>query len=64
MSPSLCWLTLSYGVFLIWSGCGPVLLPAKVAHALNMKMDDLNGANQQRFSSAFASDYGKSVFKV
>ncbi|ESW35485.1 hypothetical protein PHAVU_001G238700 [Phaseolus vulgaris] len=39
------------------TGCGPVLLPAKVAHALNMKMDDLNGVNQQRFSSAFASDY-------
>jgi len=51
-------------VFFIWSGCAPVLLPAKVAQTLNFNMDDLNGANQQRFSNAFASDYGELVFTV
>ncbi|CAJ1862855.1 unnamed protein product [Sphenostylis stenocarpa] len=40
------------------TGCAPpVLLPAKVVHALNLNIDDLNGASQQRFSNAFASDY-------
>lgn len=58
------WLILSYGVLLIWSGSAPVLLPAKVAHTLNLNIDDLNGANQQRFTNAFASDFGELVFTV
>ncbi|TKY47491.1 hypothetical protein E2542_SST29551 [Spatholobus suberectus] len=39
------------------TGCAPVLLPAKVVHALNLSIDDLNGTSQQRFSNAFATDY-------
>ncbi|KOM39148.1 hypothetical protein LR48_Vigan03g253000 [Vigna angularis] len=39
------------------TGSAPVLLPAKVAHTLNFNINDLNGANQQRFTNAFASDY-------
>ncbi|CAJ1970963.1 unnamed protein product [Sphenostylis stenocarpa] len=40
------------------TGCAaPVLVPAKVIYALNLNIDDLNGASQQRFSSAFGVDY-------
>ncbi|ESW13812.1 hypothetical protein PHAVU_008G228300 [Phaseolus vulgaris] len=39
------------------SCAAPVLVPAKVIHALNLNTDDLNAANQQRFSSAFGVDY-------
>jgi len=39
------------------------LVPAKVIHALNLNTDDLNAANQQRFSSAFGVDYGKWVLR-
>ncbi|XP_047174261.1 uncharacterized protein LOC124841924 [Vigna umbellata] len=35
----------------------PVLVPAKVIHALNLNIDDINAASQQRFSSAFGADY-------
>ncbi|RDX85164.1 hypothetical protein CR513_33683, partial [Mucuna pruriens] len=35
----------------------PVLVPAKVIHALNLNIDDLNAASQPRFSSAFGVDY-------
>ncbi|RZB50436.1 hypothetical protein D0Y65_047378 [Glycine soja] len=41
------------------TGCAPVLLPAKVVHALNLNIDDLNGTTQPRFSNAFAVDYGE-----
>ncbi|RZB72929.1 uncharacterized protein LOC114382721 [Glycine soja] len=39
------------------TGCASVLLPAKVVHALNLNIDDLNGTTQPRFSNAFATDY-------
>ncbi|XP_020237033.1 uncharacterized protein LOC109816426 [Cajanus cajan] len=39
------------------SCAAPVLVPAKVIHALNLNMDDLNAASQPRFSSAFGVDY-------
>lgn len=35
----------------------PVLVPAKVIHALNLNIDDLNAASQPRFSGAFGVDY-------
>ena len=40
----------------------PVLVPAKVIHALNLKIDDLN--SQPRFLGAFDVDYGKWVFNI
>lgn len=49
-------------VFLLLSGCAPVLLPAKVVHALNLNINDLNGTSQTCFSNAFAADYGEWVF--
>ncbi|QCE01285.1 hypothetical protein DEO72_LG7g2581 [Vigna unguiculata] len=40
------------------TGCAaPVLVPAKVIHALNLNIDDINAASQQRFSGAFGADY-------
>ncbi|RDY06894.1 hypothetical protein CR513_09062, partial [Mucuna pruriens] len=39
------------------TGSAPVLLPAKVVHALNLNIDDLNRTSQPRFSNAFATDY-------
>lgn len=39
------------------TGCAPVLVPAKVVHALNLNIDELNGTSQTRFSNAFAVDY-------
>ncbi|TKY56812.1 hypothetical protein E2542_SST21258 [Spatholobus suberectus] len=39
------------------SCAAPVLVPAKVIHALNLNIDDLNAAGQPRFSSAFGVDY-------
>ncbi|KAG5053009.1 hypothetical protein HKD37_02G005642 [Glycine soja] len=40
------------------TGCAaPVLVPAKVIHALNLNIDELNAAGQPRFSSAFGVDY-------
>jgi len=50
---------MGYFLFLRGSGCAPVLLPAKVVHALNLNIDDLNGTTQPRFSNAFAVDYGE-----
>jgi len=40
-------------------GAAPVLVPAKVIHALNLNIDDFNAASQPRFSGAFGVDYGK-----
>lgn len=35
----------------------PVLLPSKAVNARNLKIDDLNAANQTGFSGAFATEY-------
>ncbi|KAL2317174.1 hypothetical protein Fmac_031050 [Flemingia macrophylla] len=39
------------------SCAAPILVPAKVIHALNLNIDDLNAASQPRFSSALGVDY-------
>ncbi|KAK7305818.1 hypothetical protein VNO77_43730 [Canavalia gladiata] len=39
------------------TGCAPVLLPAKMVHALNLNINDLNASCQPRFSNAFVADY-------
>ncbi|XP_061343573.1 uncharacterized protein LOC133289602 [Gastrolobium bilobum] len=39
------------------TSCAPVLLPAKVIHALNLNIDDLNATCHPRFSSTFGVDY-------
>ncbi|XP_020204740.1 uncharacterized protein LOC109790055 [Cajanus cajan] len=39
------------------TGSAPVLLPAKVVHALNFNMHQFNGAPHHRFFNAFAADY-------
>lgn len=39
------------------TSCAPPLLPAKVIHALNLNIDDLNATSQPRFSSAYGVDY-------
>ncbi|KAI4299472.1 hypothetical protein L6164_032932 [Bauhinia variegata] len=38
------------------TSCPPVLLPAKVIHALNLNIEDLNAAHS-RFSGGFVTDY-------
>jgi len=44
--------------FVFTLGCAPVLVPAKVIHALNLNIDDFNGPRQPRFSN----DYGEFVY--
>jgi hypothetical protein len=39
------------------TSCAPVLVPAKVIHALNLNIDDFNGGRQPRFSNDFSVDY-------
>lgn len=39
------------------TSCAPVLVPAKVIHALNLSINDLNAARQPRFSGDFGVDY-------
>lgn len=39
------------------TSCAPILVPAKVIHALNLNVDDFNGGRQPRFSSDFGVDY-------
>ena len=56
------WIYFSFSLLVFCSvviGCAtPVLVPAKVIHALNLNIDELNAAGQPRFSSAFGVDYG------
>jgi hypothetical protein len=47
--------------FCIITGCAPVLVPAKVIHALNLNIDDFNGGRQPRFSNDFSVDYGELI---
>lgn len=58
--------TLSYFSFsfcFVFSlGCAPVLVPAKVIHALNLNINDFNGGRQPRFSNDFGVDYGELVY--
>ncbi|KAF7816375.1 TIP41-like protein [Senna tora] len=37
--------------------CPPVQLPAKVVHALNLNLDDLNANGEVHFSGGFVADY-------
>lgn len=39
------------------TSCAPVLVPAKVIHALNLNINDFNGGRQPRFSNDFGVDY-------
>ena len=41
------------------TSCAPVLLPAKVVHALNLNIDKLNATSQSRYAGGFLTDYGK-----
>ncbi|KAF1863558.1 hypothetical protein Lal_00030608 [Lupinus albus] len=36
-------------------------MPAKVIHAVNLNIDDLNSRTQQRFSNAYGGDYSKCI---
>jgi hypothetical protein len=47
--------------FCIITGCAPVLVPAKVIHALNLNIDDFNGGRQPRFSNDFSVNYGELI---
>jgi len=53
-------LCLTFLLFLFFPlGCAPVLVPAKVIHALNL---NINGGRQPRFSNDFGVDYGELVY--
>lgn len=46
-------------LFSFVTGCAPVLVPAKVIHALNLSINDLKAARQPRFSGDLGVDYGE-----